>query len=83
MKQIQKSGFTGDELGGQALTKASRDAIKGSFPYNTGIVDPVNPYSGLKGEANAYAAVAGVDKPLFELFAPPVVQNPGSSDSQN
>ena len=80
---IQKNGFTGDNLIGQALTKASWEAIKGSFPYNTGIVDPVNPYSGLKGEVDAYVAVAGVNGPLFELLDPPVDQTPGNPGSQN
>ena len=80
---IQKNGFTGDNLTGQELTKAAWDAIKGSFPYNTGIVDPVNPYSGLKGDANAYVAVDGVAGPQFELLTPPVVQTPDNSDSQN
>ena len=73
---IQKTGFTGDSLQGQDLTKAAWDAIKASFPYNTGIVAPVNPYSGKSGDVDAYVAVAGVDAPLFELLTPPVVQNP-------
>lgn len=80
---IQKNGFTGDNLTGQELTKAAWDAIKGSFPYNTGIVDPVNPYSGLNGDTNAYVAVDGVAEPKFELLTPPVVQTPGNPDSQN
>ena len=80
---IQKNGFTGDNLTGQELTKSAWDAIKGSFPYNTGIVDPVNPYSGLNGDDKAYVAVAGVAEPKFELLTPPVVQTPGNPDSQN
>jgi len=73
---IQQTGFTGDNKTGQELTKAAWDAIKGSFPYNTGIVDPVNPYNGKTGDADAYAAVAGVTEPKFELLIPPVVQTP-------
>ena len=80
---IQKNGFTGDNLTGQELTKSAWDAIKGSFPYNTGIVDPVNPYSGLNGDTNAYVAVDGVAEPMFELLTPPVVQTPDNPDSQN
>ena len=41
---IQKSGFTGDTKTGQELTKAAWEAIKGSFPYQTGIISPINPY---------------------------------------
>ena len=80
---IQKNGFTGDNLTGQELTKSAWDAIKGSFPYNTGIVDPDNPYSGLNGDTNAYVAVDGVAEPMFELLTPPVVQTPDNPDSQN
>lgn len=80
---IQKNGFTGDNLTGQELTKSAWDAIKGSFPYNTGIVAPVNPYSGSSGDDKAYVAVAGVTEPKFELLTPPVVQTPGNPDSQN
>lgn len=73
---IQKTGFTGDSLQGQDLTKAAWDAVKSSFPYQCGIVAPVNPYSGKSGDVDAYVAVAGVNAPLFELLTPPVVQNP-------
>ena len=73
---IQKNGFTGDDQKGQDLTKAAWDAIKGSFPYNTGIVGPVNPYSGATGDDAAYVAVKNVPEPLFTLFKHPTAQNP-------
>jgi len=69
---IQQTGFTGDSETGQDLTKSAWDAIKGSFPYNTGIVNPVNPYDGKTGDDDAYSAVAGVSEPLFDLLTPPV-----------
>ena len=75
---IQKNGFTGDTNEGQALTKAAWDAINGSFPYNTGIVAPVNPYDNpTEGPAvDAYVAVPGVEEPYFTLLTPPASQNP-------
>ena len=72
---IQKNGFTGDDSTGQALTKAAWEAIKGSFPYNTGIVGPVNPYSGATGDDAAYVAVKNVSEPLFTLLKRPATQN--------
>lgn len=81
---IQKNGFTGDDSTGQALTKAAWEAIKGSFPYNTGIVAPVNPYvDPTKVPAvDAYAAVAGVEEPWFTLLTPPAAQNSGASGTR-
>ena len=73
---IQKNGFTGDDQNGQDLTKAAWDAIKGSFPYNTGIVGPVNPYSGATADNAVYAAVENVPNPMFTLLTPPAAQNP-------
>lgn len=75
---IQKNGFTGDTNEGQALTKAAWDAIKGSFPYNTGIVGPVNPYVDptTVPAVDAYEPVAGVEKPYFKVLTPPTAQNP-------
>lgn len=79
---IQQTGFDGDDLEDpHALTKAAWEAIKGSFPYNTGIVSPVNPYDGKTGDIDAYAAVAGVDEPLFTLLTPPTNQNQGNTGS--
>ena len=73
---IQKNGFTGDDSTGQALTKAAWEAIKGSFPYNTGIVGPVNPYVDPKDTTtDAYAAVDGVENPYYVLLTPPTAQN--------
>ena len=72
---IQKNGFTGDTNEGQDLTKAAWEAIKGSFPYNTGIVGPVNPYSGATGDDAAYVAVKNVSEPLFTLLKRPATQN--------
>lgn len=78
---IQKSGFTGDSLNGQDLTKAAWDAIKGSFPYNAGIVAPVNPYSRDDDDTPAYDAVPGVPEPYFELLTPPANQTPNNPDA--
>lgn len=73
---IQKNGFTGDDQSGQDLTKAAWEAIKGSFPYNTGIVAPVNPYvAPTDTTTDAYAAVSGVAGPYFTLLTPPTAQN--------
>ena len=77
---IQKNGFTGDSLVGQGLTKAAWDAIKGSFPYNTGIVAPVNPYNKTLKDDDAYIVVPGVAEPEFELLTPPATQTPDSSE---
>ncbi|MBP3321375.1 MAG: hypothetical protein J6M12_03385 [Clostridia bacterium] len=74
---IQKNGFTGDDKTGQDLTKAAWEAIKGSFPYNTGIVGPVNPYvAPTDTTTDAYAAVDGVENPYYVLLTPPTAQNP-------
>lgn len=76
---IQKNGFTGDDSTGQALTKAAWEAIKGSFPYNTGIVAPVNPYDDPTDTTpitDAYVAVPGVENPYYVLLTPPTAQNP-------
>lgn len=68
---IQKTGFTGDTLEGQELTHAAWEAVKSSFPYNTGIVNPVNPYD--LDNTDAYAPIANVDDPEFKPYEPPKV----------
>lgn len=82
---IQENGFTGDAQDNPTLTKAAWDAIKGSFPYNTGIVAPVNPY--VDPEENPtvdpYIAIPGVDKPYFEELTPPATQNSGASGTRS
>lgn len=59
---LQESGFTGDGNDDHALTYAAWEAVKGSFPYACGIVNPVNPYNNSK--TNPYDAVPGVKDPL-------------------
>ena len=73
---IQKTGFTGDSLQGQDLTKAAWDAVKSSFPYQCGIVNPINPYNKNLKNDNAYDVVPSAAAPEFELLTPPVVQTP-------
>ena len=80
---IQKNGFTGDDQKGQDLTKAAWEAIKGSFPKNTGIVGPVNPYSNATADNAVYAAVENVPAPLFTLLTPPATQNSGASGTRS
>ena len=70
---IQSNGFTGDDNTDHALTKAAWEAVKGSFPYECGIVNPINPYSKEDGD-KAYAAIENVAEPVFDLFAPPVAE---------
>lgn len=59
---IQHSGFSGDGSNDHALTQAAWEAVKGSFPYACGIVNPVNPYN--NSSTNPYDAVPGVENPL-------------------
>lgn len=54
-----------------ALTKAVWDAIKSAYPYDVSIIAPVNPYSGLTGENDAYAPVEDVENPLPVLPGTP------------
>ena len=68
---IQASGF-GEELDPQARTTAAWQAIKDSFPFNTGIANPMNPYMDpeefVKPEntVGAYDAIEDVPDPWFK-----------------
>lgn len=78
---IQEKGFTGDNSTGQELTHAAWAAIKGSFPYNTGIVSPVNPYIDPENNTqniDAYAAVPNVAEPWIDLLDPPTTTQTNS-----
>jgi hypothetical protein len=73
---IQTTGFDGaDTADSHALTKAAWEAVKNSFPYQCGIVNPVNPYdTNLENDA-AYTEVPN-EKAKFELLTPPSAQKP-------
>ena len=72
---IQTTGFgTGNETG-HALTQAAWNAVKESFPYQCGIVNPINPYDKTLTNDRAYDAVKNKEKPEFELLPAPVKQN--------
>ena len=78
---IQTTGFEGanNATNDHELTCAAWEAVKESFPYQCGIVSPVNPYVGKNdpgyGTIDAYEPVKNVDAPKFELFPAPVKQN--------
>ena len=78
---IQTTGFTGAENSDHELTKAAWEAVKGSFPYQCGIVNPLNPYDTTLPTDKAYDVVAGKDA-SFELLTPPPVQKPENGTTQ-
>lgn len=57
---IQDDGFTEND---HDLTVKTWESIKSSFPYNTGILEPKNPYSN-DSSVDPYAPVAGVPDPV-------------------
>lgn len=77
---IQTTGFTGAESSDKhAVTGAAWTAVKTSFPYQCGIVNPVNPYdTSLEGNA-AYDKAPG-EEASFALFPAPSVQNPENAN---
>ena len=74
---VQEGEFTttGDP---HALTTEAWTAIKESFPYNTGIINPINPY---KSDVDAYVAVPGVADPWTQPLTPPATNNSNSGSS--
>lgn len=68
---IQTSGFTAD---GTVDTKAAWGAIKDAYPYEGGILNPVNPYNPELKNDHAYDAV----KNVTEATKPST--NPGAGD---
>ncbi len=73
---IQATGFDGAETtDSHALTRAAWESVKNSFPYQCGIVNPVNPYDTTLQNDDAYTEVQ--DKTAnFELLTPPPAQKP-------
>ena len=73
---VQTTGFDGaDTADSHALTKAAWTAVKNSFPYQCGIVNPVNPYNTTLQNEDAYTEVAN-EVADFELLTPPPAQKP-------
>lgn len=73
---VQTTGFDGaDTTDCHALTKAAWTAVKNSFPYQCGIVNPVNPYNTSLQNDAAYTEVAN-EVADFELLTPPPAQKP-------
>ncbi len=57
---VQDDGFVEED---HALTVKTWESIKSSFPYNTGILEPKNPYTNDES-IDAHAPVAGATGPL-------------------
>ena len=73
---IQTTGFDGaDSANTHDLTKAAWTAVKNSFPYQCGIVNPINPYNTNLKDDDAYVAVERANA-SFELLTPPPAQKP-------
>ena len=73
---VQTTGFDGaDTADSHALTKAAWTAVKNSFPYQCGIVNPVNPYKTTLQNEDAYTEVAN-EEADFELLTPPPAHKP-------
>lgn len=79
---IQTTGFTNAENSDKHIvTNAAWTAVKTSFPYQCGIVNPVNPYNtSLEGNA-AYDKAPGYEV-SFALLPAPSVQNPENANPQ-
>lgn len=77
---IQTTGFTNAENDDKHIvTNAAWTAVKTSFPYQCGIVNPVNPYdTSLEGNA-AYNKAPGYEVSFARLPAPSV-QNPENAN---
>lgn len=72
---IQDDGF--GTLAGHDLTVAAWNAVKDSITYETGIVNPMNPYK--TDAADPHGPVAGVDAPVSELLTPPTTNTTGTN----
>ena len=57
---IQTSGVTFEDNTQNNTVKTAWEAVKATYPYACGIVNPVNPYDGTQ---DPYAPILGVEKP--------------------
>lgn len=79
---IQTTGFTNAENSDKHIvTNAAWTAVKNSFPYQCGIVNPMNPYDTSYRGDDAYNKAPG-KVASFELLTPPTVQNPEDVNPQ-